>query len=79
MSHSSVLNSSFILGPVISFSDEEINESKKAEITSTKIRRKGMERKVMLPQTRTLLQTFYAPFNQKLGRLLGDDRFLWTE
>ena len=28
----------------------------------------------MLPQTRKMLQDFYAPFNQRLAKLLQDDR-----
>ena len=31
----------------------------------------------MRNDTRELLQTFFAPFNQKLADLLDDDRFLW--
>ena len=32
----------------------------------------------MLPETRKLLQDFYAPHNRKLAKLLDDDSFLWT-
>ncbi|KAL6759191.1 hypothetical protein V8C86DRAFT_1350553 [Haematococcus lacustris] len=31
----------------------------------------------MWPQSRALLQEFYAPFNRKLADLLQDDRYLW--
>ncbi len=31
----------------------------------------------MLPETRTILDQFYAPYNRQLARLLGDDRFLF--
>ncbi|KAI0238033.1 Carbohydrate sulfotransferase 15 [Lamellibrachia satsuma] len=31
----------------------------------------------MLNKTRTLLDEFYRPFNEKLASLLGDDKFLW--
>ena len=31
----------------------------------------------MLTKTRSLLQEFYRPFNKKLARMLGNDRFLW--
>eukprot|EP01104_Vermistella_antarctica_P006028 TRINITY_DN16767_c0_g1_i1.p1 TRINITY_DN16767_c0_g1~~TRINITY_DN16767_c0_g1_i1.p1 ORF type:complete len:505 (+),score=54.76 TRINITY_DN16767_c0_g1_i1:229-1743(+) len=33
----------------------------------------------MLPETRKLLTEFYQPYNEELARLLGDDRFLWSE
>jgi hypothetical protein len=34
----------------------------------------------MLPETRALLEEFYAPFNQKLAQLMGDDeRYLWKD
>lgn len=33
----------------------------------------------MLPQTRKLLEDFYAPFNAKLAQKLGDDRYLWSD
>lgn len=31
----------------------------------------------MRNDTRTLIQTFYQPFNEKLAELLGDPKFLW--
>lgn len=31
----------------------------------------------MLEETKKMLKEFYAPFNQKLAKLLGDDRYLW--
>ena len=33
----------------------------------------------MLPSTKKLLQEFFKPFNEKLARLLNDDRFLWKD
>ena len=30
----------------------------------------------MLPETRKMLQDFYAPFNQRLAKLLQDDRWV---
>lgn len=34
----------------------------------------------MWPQTRTLLEEFYRPFNEKLAKLLGNDpRWLWAD
>ena len=33
----------------------------------------------MLPETKKMLEEFYAPFNQKLAKLLGDDRYLWLD
>jgi len=33
----------------------------------------------LLPETRSLLASFYAPFNEELAALLGDDRFLWKD
>ena len=31
----------------------------------------------MLPEARRLLEQFYAPYNQQLADILGDDAFLW--
>lgn len=31
----------------------------------------------MLPKTRTLLNDFYKPYNQRLAEQLKDDRYLW--
>jgi hypothetical protein len=31
----------------------------------------------MLPETRAALTAFYAPFNEELAALLGDERFAW--
>lgn len=31
----------------------------------------------MAPETRRRLDEFYAPYNEKLARLLGDERYLW--
>jgi N-acetylgalactosamine 4-sulfate 6-O-sulfotransferase len=31
----------------------------------------------MLPQTKKLLDEFFLPFNQRLARMLHDERFLW--
>lgn len=33
----------------------------------------------MLNETKTLLDNFYRPFNQRLAELLGDGTFLWQE
>ncbi|GFO31597.1 sulfotransferase [Plakobranchus ocellatus] len=33
----------------------------------------------MFPETRALLEEFFAPFNEDLAQLLGDDRFLWKD
>jgi N-acetylgalactosamine 4-sulfate 6-O-sulfotransferase len=33
----------------------------------------------MLPETRTALTAFYAPFNEALATLLGDERFAWRD
>ncbi|GIL90839.1 hypothetical protein Vretimale_16779 [Volvox reticuliferus] len=35
--------------------------------------------KQMLPETRTMLEDFYRPFNERLAEFLGDDRWLWQE
>lgn len=32
----------------------------------------------MLPETRTLLEKFYSPWNKRLANLLNDSLFLWT-
>ena len=31
----------------------------------------------MLPETKKLLDEFYAPYNQQLAELMNDDRFLF--
>jgi hypothetical protein len=33
----------------------------------------------MLPKTRAALSAFYAPFNDALAALLGDERFRWSD
>lgn len=33
----------------------------------------------MWPETKELLDTFFHPFNQRLAKLLDNERFLWTE
>jgi hypothetical protein len=33
----------------------------------------------MLPETRAALKAFYAPFNDALAALLGDERFAWRD
>jgi len=33
----------------------------------------------MLPETAELLQSFYRPYNNRLARLLKDERFLWQK
>ena len=33
----------------------------------------------MLPQTKALLERFFAPYNQQLAELLGDEKFLWKD
>ena len=32
----------------------------------------------MKPETEQLLEEFYRPFNEKLAKLTGSKRFLWT-
>jgi hypothetical protein len=33
----------------------------------------------MLDETRATLNAFYAPFNEQLAALLGDERFAWRD
>ncbi len=33
----------------------------------------------MLPETKKMLQEFYAPYNKRLAELLKDDRYLWQD
>ncbi len=33
----------------------------------------------MRPETRQLLEEFYAPFNKKLADMLGDPRWAWPK
>ena len=33
----------------------------------------------MLPETRALLEDFYAPTNQALADMLHDERYLWRD
>ena len=35
------------------------------------------EDRIMLPETKKLLDEFYAPYNQQLAELMNDDRFLF--
>ncbi|KAG1659112.1 hypothetical protein FOA52_015905 [Chlamydomonas sp. UWO 241] len=52
---------------------ERMTSQKKANAQSSRYPR-------MLPETRALLEEFYAPFNQKLAKLMGDDeRYLWKD
>ncbi len=52
-------------------------EEHEEEIAQHEIRNKAREHSDMLPETRVLLQQFYAPFNEKLAALLSDNLFLW--
>jgi N-acetylgalactosamine 4-sulfate 6-O-sulfotransferase len=33
----------------------------------------------MLPETKKMLEEFYAPFNEKLAKLLNDERYIWKD
>ncbi|KDD75062.1 hypothetical protein H632_c895p1 [Helicosporidium sp. ATCC 50920] len=37
------------------------------------------KRKPMLPETRQILETFYAPYNRQLAKSLKNDAFLWED
>ena len=68
--------SNFFLGP---FTKEE-----EARILNTAVRvnkRNPHERKLgdMLNETRQILTEFYRSYNEKLAKLLQNDRFLWSD
>ncbi len=58
------------------FSDSTL-EKHEEEIAQHEIRSKARKPSDMLPETRVLLQQFYAPFNEELAALLSDNLFLW--
>jgi hypothetical protein len=37
------------------------------------------QKEAMLPETRRVLEEFYAPFNERLAQALGDVRFAWPK
>ena len=45
-------------------------------VSNQHINELSVKKPPMLPSTRELLQDFFKPFNEKLARLLNDDRFL---
>ena len=59
----------------------EPNPSNLQDILKMKIKNPRREGDVkfgnMFPETRHLLETFYAPYNRQLALLLGDERWLW--
>ncbi len=59
------------------FLDSSTPEKYQEDLAQEKIQNKGYRPGGMLPETRILLQEFYAPFNKKLAALLSDNRFLW--
>ena len=48
-------------------------------VSSQHINERSSKKNPMLPSTRKLLQEFFKPFNEKLAKLLNDDRFLWKD
>ena len=46
-------------------------------MSSKKASRKANKFGKILPESRTLMEKFFAPFNQQLAELLEDDRFAW--
>ena len=40
--------------------------------------KRGASQGPMLPETRTLLDEFYAPYNAKLASILGDPKWKWS-
>ena len=42
-----------------------------------KVKNKSSKKLKLLPETLELLRDFYAPFNERLRDLLGDDKWLW--
>uniref|UniRef100_A0A7S3R6I9 Sulfotransferase n=1 Tax=Dunaliella tertiolecta TaxID=3047 RepID=A0A7S3R6I9_DUNTE len=54
---------------------QELPEGKRSSITTMPVRNKNSDKyDKMLPETRKLMQEFYAPFNAKLASILKDDR-----
>lgn len=58
---------------------EEPSTQSWEQIASHKVSNKIKSIGSMLPETKTLLRDFYAPFNEKLSILLGDNKFLWDD
>uniref|UniRef100_A0A7R9YQ49 Sulfotransferase n=1 Tax=Chlamydomonas euryale TaxID=1486919 RepID=A0A7R9YQ49_9CHLO len=51
---------------------ERMTSAKRANAQSSRYPR-------MLPETRELLEKFFAPYNAKLAKMLGDERYLWND
>eukprot|EP00798_Chlamydomonas_sp_ICE-L_P030169 gene30169-35151_t len=47
------------------------------KVMAMEVKNVQKNKKVMLPETRKLLGAFYRPYNQKLSKLMKDDRYLW--
>ena len=39
----------------------------------------GKRGKAMLEETKLILDEFFKPYNEKLAKLLGDNKYLWNE
>ena len=48
-------------------------------IQVSETRNKGTYHAEILPETRKMLDEFYAPFNERLARILGDTKWLWKD
>ncbi len=47
------------------------------QVMGMPVKNVGKGKSEMLPETRRVLEAFYAPFNAELARQLGDERYLW--
>ena len=55
------------------FSHKQIQGLEKAPI------RNARHYSGQLPETRRILDEFYAPFNKRLAKILGDEKWLWSD
>lgn len=56
-----------------------LTEPEWGKVMSMPVKNVGKDKSKMLPETRKLLQDFYAPFNAMLSKQLGDERYLWKD
>jgi N-acetylgalactosamine 4-sulfate 6-O-sulfotransferase len=57
----------------------ELSESEWGDVMGMPAKNVQKKRAPMLPQTKQLLDDFYAPFNKALAEALGDERYLWKD
>lgn len=55
----------------------DLNKTEMETVMKMPAKNVGGKREEMLPETRKLLEDFYAPFNKRLAEKLADKRYLW--